>query len=87
MRELPRIPPSANSLPWTAAEGGPFPVMIEAPVDMFKKRRPSAEGDNGSARSDELYSRGPAADGYYHCPFEGQEGCTHKREKLKCNYE
>ena len=27
------------------------------------------------------------ADGLYHCPWEGQEGCSHKPEKLKCNYE
>jgi len=27
------------------------------------------------------------ADGLYHCPWEGKEGCAHKAEKLKCNYE
>ena len=31
----------------------------------------------------------PHADGFYHCPFENDanEECTHKPEKLKCNYE
>jgi hypothetical protein len=39
------------------------------------------------ARSHPLYSKQPNADGKYHCPEEGQAGCTHKPTALKCNYE
>ena len=38
------------------------------------------------ARRNELYNEGPKKDGLYHCPFEA-DGCKHKPEKLKCNYE
>lgn len=51
-------------------------------------RRPSnAEGEL-SARDHPYYKRnGPDADGFYHCPWEGNPTCNHKPEKLKCNYE
>jgi hypothetical protein len=39
------------------------------------------------ARSHPLYSKQPDTDGKYHCPEEGQAGCTHKPTALKCNYE
>jgi hypothetical protein len=49
--------------------------------------RSSLEIDN-TARDHPLYQNVTAqADGFYHCPWEGQEGCQHKPEKLKCNYE
>jgi hypothetical protein len=28
-----------------------------------------------------------AADGKYHCPWQREGKCTHKPDKLKCNYE
>jgi hypothetical protein len=49
--------------------------------------RSSVEIDN-TARDHPLYQNvTPKADGLYHCPWEGQDGCQHKPEKLKCNYE
>jgi hypothetical protein len=49
--------------------------------------RSSLEIDN-TARDHPLYQNVTAqADGFYHCPWQGQEGCQHKPEKLKCNYE
>lgn len=60
--------------------------------DMFAlppafSRRPSNEGES-TARDHPLYKRAtPQADGLFHCPWEGQAGCNHKPEKLKCNYE
>ena len=49
--------------------------------------RSSLEIDN-TARDHELYQNVTVhADGLYHCPWEGKEGCQHKAEKLKCNYE
>jgi hypothetical protein len=49
--------------------------------------RSSLEIDN-TARDHPLYQNVTAqADGFYHCPWEGQDGCQHKPEKLKCNYE
>jgi hypothetical protein len=48
--------------------------------------RSSLETDN-NARIHYLYrNAAPKADGLYHCPWE-EEGCQHKPEKLKCNYE
>ncbi|KAI9799730.1 MAG: hypothetical protein M1833_003849 [Piccolia ochrophora] len=41
----------------------------------------------GSARTHHLYQASPEADGLYHCPYEGTEGCDHKASKLKCNYD
>jgi hypothetical protein len=49
--------------------------------------RSSLEIDN-TARDHALYQNVTVhADGLYHCPWEGKEGCQHKAEKLKCNYE
>jgi hypothetical protein len=49
--------------------------------------RSSLEIDN-TARDHHLYHNvSTKSDGLYHCPWEGKEGCQHKPEKLKCNYE
>jgi hypothetical protein len=51
--------------------------------------RSSLDLDN-TARDHPLYHNvTPKADGLYHCPFEDnpKSNCTHKPEKLKCNYE
>jgi hypothetical protein len=60
----------------------------ETPDESFKMvGRSSLEIDN-AARDHPLYQNVTAqADGFYHCPWEGQDGCQHKPEKLKCNYE
>jgi hypothetical protein len=43
---------------------------------------------DNNARVHHLYHNAtPQADGLYHCPWEGQDACQHKPEKLKCNYE
>jgi hypothetical protein len=39
------------------------------------------------ARSHPLYQQTPDKDGKYHCPEEGNAGCSHKPTPLKCNYE
>ncbi|KAI1074495.1 hypothetical protein F5B20DRAFT_437484 [Whalleya microplaca] len=50
-------------------------------------RRSSGDGES-SARDHPLYKNAyPKADGLFHCPWEGQSGCNHKAEKLKCNYD
>lgn len=50
-------------------------------------RRSTGDGES-TARDHPLYkSAYPAADGLFHCPWEGQDSCNHKPEKLKCNYE
>jgi hypothetical protein len=47
----------------------------------------SLEIDN-TARDHSLYQNVTVhSDGLYHCPWEGQDGCQHRPEKLKCNYE
>ncbi len=52
----------------------------------FSSRRSSGEGE--SARDHYLYKNAyPQADNLFHCPWEGQASCSHKPEKLKCNYE
>ena len=38
-------------------------------------------------RDHPFYQNIPKADGLYHCPWEGEERCQHKPDKLKCNYE
>jgi hypothetical protein len=49
--------------------------------------RAGIDMDN-TARDHALYQNVTVhADGLYHCPWEGKEVCTHKPEKLKCNYE
>jgi hypothetical protein len=41
-----------------------------------------------TARDYHLYGNAvPQADGLFHCPWEGDETCSHRPEKLKCNYE
>ncbi|KAL8694788.1 MAG: hypothetical protein Q9218_000634 [Villophora microphyllina] len=56
-------------------------------VDLTYARRPSDGDTNTTAREHPLYQVGPKEDGLYHCPFAGTDDCTHKPEKLKCNYE
>lgn len=49
------------------------------------QRRP-IEGEM-APREHKLYHVGPGENGLYYCPFAGSDDCTHKPEKLKCNYE
>jgi hypothetical protein len=67
-----------------------MPGSSETSDESFKLvGRSSVELDN-TAREHPLYHNvTPKADGLYHCPFEDdpKANCTHKPEKLKCNYE
>lgn len=66
------------------------PGSSETSDESFKLvGRSSLEFDN-TAREHPLYHNvTPKADGLYHCPFEDdpKANCTHKPEKLKCNYD
>ncbi|KAN0090196.1 hypothetical protein V8E51_018775 [Hyaloscypha variabilis] len=66
------------------------PGSSETSDESFKLvGRSSLDLDN-TAREHPLYHNvTPKADGLYHCPFEDdpKANCTHKPEKLKCNYE
>ncbi|CAG8979271.1 hypothetical protein HYALB_00010804 [Hymenoscyphus albidus] len=60
---------------------------FEQSEDSLKLATRSANEDN-TARDHPLYhSVTTHADGFYHCPWEGQAACQHKPEKLKCNYD
>ncbi|CAK7220424.1 hypothetical protein SBRCBS47491_004184 [Sporothrix bragantina] len=53
----------------------------------IQQNRSNSEGGE-SARDHPLYKSAVCqADGFYHCPWEGDENCNHKPEKLKCNYD
>lgn len=72
---------------WTQED--PHPMVYPGPsfVNLTHARRPSDVEATTTAREHPLYQVGPKEDGLYHCPFAGAEDCTHKPEKLKCNYE
>ena len=72
---------------WPSSEVPVQQTMTVPHGDAFMQRRLSGDGDMSTARHNELYQVGPQEDGLYHCPYEIMEGCTHKAEKLKCNYE
>ncbi|KAF2502412.1 hypothetical protein BU16DRAFT_7803 [Lophium mytilinum] len=61
--------------------------------DIFSPSQSSAaqasleEAEGKLARTHPLYQAQPQEDELYHCPNEGQAGCTHKPTKLKCNYD
>ena len=60
----------------------------EASDESFKMVGRSSLDIDNTARDHPLYQNVTAQpDGFYHCPWEGQDGCLHKPEKLKCNYE
>lgn len=62
-------------------------IGSEASEDFRLVGRSALEIDT-TARDHPLYQNvSPGPDGLYHCPWEGQASCTHKPEKLKCNYE
>lgn len=50
--------------------------------------RQAGHSSSATAREHPLYHVEPSpADGLYHCPYGPIEGCKHKPDKLKCNYE
>jgi hypothetical protein len=67
-----------------------IPGTSETSDEPFKLVGRSSLDLDHSAREDPLYHNvTPQSDGLYHCPFENdpKANCTHKPEKLKCNYE
>ncbi|KAI4201434.1 MAG: hypothetical protein LQ350_003193 [Teloschistes chrysophthalmus] len=89
------VKPSRSSHPapvtgadlWTQEDPHSYAYPGTSFVDLTYARRPSDGETNTTAREHPLYQVGPKEDGLYHCPFAGAEDCTHKPEKLKCNYE
>jgi len=66
------------------------PGSSETSDESFKLVGRSSLDIDNTAREHPLYHNvTPKADGLYHCPFEDdpKANCTHKPEKLKCNYE
>ncbi|KAJ3479984.1 hypothetical protein NLG97_g8175 [Lecanicillium saksenae] len=62
------------------------PLGGEMNMTVNYTQRSSVESD--SPREDSRYKNAVrSADGLFHCPWEGQPGCNHKPEKLKCNYD
>lgn len=59
----------------------------DGPLKDLPNQAALEEAENKLARAHPLYQATTQSDDLYHCPFEGQSGCTHKPTKLKCNYE
>ncbi|KAL8770659.1 MAG: hypothetical protein Q9209_003727 [Squamulea sp. 1 TL-2023] len=80
-------PPVSGADFWS--HGDSHPPLYPGPsfVDLATPRRSSDVETSTTAREHPLYQAGPKEDGLYHCPFAGAEDCSHKPEKLKCNYE
>lgn len=72
---------------WAQEEIHPQACAGQAPMNLPSTRRSSDVETTTTAREHPLYHVGPKEDGLYHCPFAGSEECSHKPEKLKCNYE
>ena len=62
-------------------------LCIVPPTGDALARRSGGEAVVTPAREHELYHAVQRDDGLYHCPYEGQDNCSHKPTKLKCNYE
>ena len=80
-------PALSNLVAWPTCDSMVCPSVMSTYGDARIPRRMSNESEHIPARHNELYQIGPMEDGLYHCPFETKDGCTHKPEKLKCNYE
>ena len=78
--------PISNIEMWPQPEAMNQEPMASPFMELSCQRR-SSEGEATTAREHPLYQVGPSDDGLYHCPFAGKEDCSHKPEKLKCNYE
>lgn len=56
-------------------------------LDSMSNQNSTEDAEGKKARTHSLYQASPGEDELYHCPHEGQLGCSHKPTKLKCNYE
>lgn len=62
--------------------------MATLPEGMMLSSSLGNRREGETARNHDLYKNAkPKEDGLFHCPWEGDPSCTHKPEKLKCNYE
>ncbi len=68
------------------AEDGIFAFSPGLPAGLPAGRRQSEDSELGAVRTHRWYQVPPAEDGLYHCPLEAQ-GCRHRAETLKCNYQ
>ncbi|XEU97066.1 hypothetical protein FSHL1_002352 [Fusarium sambucinum] len=79
-RNIPLIPEDVNGKALSTLDEFPAASAFTGP------RRQNSDGE--SARDHDLYKKAaPFEDGLYHCPWEGQPSCSHRPEKLKCNYD
>ena len=77
-------------LPPAALDSIPSAASVMSPSHypgFYVHRLHGVEHENATARSHEYYRATKKDDGLFHCPFALTEGCTHKPEALKCNYE
>ncbi|KAL8910242.1 MAG: hypothetical protein Q9171_004443 [Xanthocarpia ochracea] len=72
---------------WGQGECHPLHHPGPSFVDLTVPRRSSDVETTTTAREHPFYQVGPKEDGLYHCPFTGTDDCSHKPEKLKCNYD
>ncbi|KAL8657173.1 MAG: hypothetical protein Q9226_002181 [Calogaya cf. arnoldii] len=86
VRSLQRPPVSSMDF-WSHEECHPPLYPGPSFVDLSMPRKSSDFETSTTAREHPLYQVGPKEDGLYHCPFAGAEDCSHKPEKLKCNYD
>ena len=71
---------------WTGQGAAGPNYGIPVAYNAFTGSRRSSEGEVKNARDHPYYQAEPRNKLYY-CPFATTEDCTHKPEKLKCNYE
>ena len=72
---------------WTGYETAGTSYGLPMTYNGFDGSRRSSEGEAKTAREHHYYKATAKEDGLYHCPYTATENCTHKPEKLKCNYE
>ena len=84
-QNLQRAPLSMEFCTVQEPAGHPFgiPLMYRG----TNGSRRSSEGEAKVARDHPYYTVEAKEDGLYYCPYANTENCTHKPEKLKCNYQ
>lgn len=70
----------------TSQDTAGHPYGISVMYQGINGSRRSSDGEAKVARDHPFYSAEPK-DGVYYCPYAALENCTHKPEKLKCNYQ
>ena len=80
--QRPALPMDLWSGPELAGQSG-----IPVSYSRIDGARRSSEGEAKSARAHHYYQATPKEDGLYHCPYTASDKCSHRPDKLKCNYE